>query len=75
MGKRWGIISTSKAEEKLSDLRLSICNLCEYAEESKVLKVLHGDIGEVATLKCTKCKCPCLEKSLVVDERCPEYKW
>lgn len=74
-GKWIGILSTSTAEEKLSELRLSICKICENAEISPVLKMIHGDIEEVDTLKCTKCKCPCLEKSLVVDEQCPVKKW
>lgn len=73
--KVFGWIKTSTAEKKLSDLRLSICKICEYAEESRVLDMINGDMQEVDCLKCTKCKCPCLQKSLVVDELCPIKKW
>jgi hypothetical protein len=74
-GKAIGILQVSKAEYKLSELRLSICDSCEFAEGSKFLKIINDEAEEVYSLKCTKCKCPCLEKSLVVDEQCPENKW
>jgi hypothetical protein len=74
-GKRFGILQTSKAEEKLAELRLSICKACSYSEESKVLKILNGNVNYEAQLKCTKCTCPCWEKAIVVDEKCPIKNW
>lgn len=74
-GKWIGIISVSKAEKKLSTLRLSICKICEHSVESRVLDIINGDMEEVDCLKCTKCKCPCLQKSMVVGEKCPVKKW
>ena len=74
-GKSLGILPKSKAEEKLSKLRLEICKICEMSEESKVLSLVKGHADYIKTLKCTKCKCPCQEKSLVIDEKCPIGKW
>lgn len=74
-GKAMGIVSISRAEEKLSDLRLGICNICQFSEESKVLSIINGEDRYENILKCTKCGCPCVEKTLVVDEQCPIRKW
>ena len=74
-GKVFGFIPVSTAEAKLSELRLKICGVCEYSKESKALVLINGNANYEHELKCTKCKCPCLEKSLVVDERCPVGKW
>lgn len=74
-GKWIGILNTSSAEKKLSALRLSICKICEHSKESRVLDIINGDMEETDALKCTKCKCPCLQKSLVIDEKCPVKKW
>jgi hypothetical protein len=73
--KAMGLVQVSKAEAKLSELRLHICEGCDHAEESTVLKFIQGEDHLVYSLKCGKCKCPCLEKSLVVDEQCPVGKW
>ncbi len=74
-GKATGILSTSTAEKKLSALRLTICMRCEHSKSSKVLEILNGQANYENRLKCDKCKCPCLEKSLVTDEKCPIAKW
>lgn len=74
-GKRFGILQTSKAEEKLAELRLKICGPCGYSKESKVLKILNGHATYEAQLQCTKCGCPCWEKAIVVDEECPIKRW
>jgi hypothetical protein len=74
-GKRFGIISTSTAEEKLSELRLEICKRCDHAKTSSFLELVNGGEERKMGLFCTECKCACLEKSLVVDEQCPIDKW
>lgn len=72
---RFGIIPTSQAEKKLSELRLKICHTCPLAKDSEILKVINGSIGNATEKFCTKCGCPCLEASLVVDKECPEKFW
>ncbi len=74
-GKRIGILQISKAEDKLAELRLRKCKICPLSKESKVLKLLNGNAGYEAQLQCTKCHCPCFEKAIVVDEKCPIDKW
>lgn len=74
-GKTSGFLSISTAEQKLSDLRLSICSICEFSETSKILEILKDGAHHVNVLACTKCHCPCKEKSLVIDETCPIGKW
>lgn len=71
----WGIVKTSTAEAKLSELRLKICGTCPYSTSSKILEILNGNANYEYRLQCTKCSCPCLEKSLIVDETCPIMKW
>jgi superfamily II helicase len=73
--KATGLVSTSSAEKKLSELRLSICKKCFHSNESSVLKLMNGKANKERVLICTKCNCPCLQKSLVVDEKCPDGKW
>lgn len=74
-GMRFGLIPTTQAEQKLSDLRLKVCGACRYAKEQKVLKIINGEVNNNAALVCTLCHCPCLEKGLVVDEKCPIKRW
>lgn len=73
--KAMGWISTGNAEKKLSKLRMKICGICEHSQHSKVLRFINGEAIHDNGLQCGKCKCPCLEKSLVVDEKCPINKW
>jgi hypothetical protein len=72
---RFGFIQTSKAEEKLSELRLKICSNCPFVGSSNVLRILNGNVSNEAELYCTKCTCPCVEKTLVADESCQLLKW
>jgi hypothetical protein len=72
---KFGIIPTSKAESKLSELRLKICKDCPFVGESKVLRIINGEFKDNAELYCTKCSCPCIEKTLVTDEACPVKNW
>lgn len=74
-GKSIGILSVSTAEKKLSDLRLKHCSGCPLSATSKFLEIVNGHAKYEHRLVCTKCKCPCLEKSLVVDEKCPVGLW
>ena len=74
-GKKFGVIPVSRNDQKLSELRLKICGKCDLSEPKKVLEILNGHANYENRLFCTKCKCPCLQKSLVVDESCPIGKW
>jgi len=73
--KHFGFISITRAEEKLSALRMKECKKCTFSEPKKILVFLNGHAEKQASLACTKCNCPCLEKSLVVDEQCPIGIW
>lgn len=73
--KALGWVQTSVAEKKLSELRLQICKGCDYSKMSKWLDLVNEEEVEIAGLVCTECGCPCLEKSLVIDETCPEKFW
>ncbi|MGE9312892.1 hypothetical protein ACLOAU_14690 [Niabella sp. CJ426] len=73
--KKLGIISTTSVEIKLSELRLKQCQKCSLAKKSKILEFMNGGAEYVDTIYCTKCKCPAVQKSLVVEEYCPVGKW
>lgn len=73
--KSKGFIEVSSAEEKLSKLRLQKCVDCMDSEQSRVLKIINGKGSYENTIKCKICKCPCKEKTLVLDETCPKKKW
>lgn len=73
--KTYGWLPTSEAERKLSDLRMKACGRCRHSEESKALKLLNGNVSYEMTLYCTKCGCPCVQKTIVVAEICPLEKW
>lgn len=74
-GKAFGFISVSNAEEKLSEMRMKICTGCDRAKAKKVFRFVNDEAITGFDLMCTICKCPCVEKSLVVDEECPLTKW
>lgn len=74
-GKYLGVIPKSRAEEKLSELRLNQCKVCEFSNTSKVLEILNGHANYINTIYCAKCTCPVIQKSLVIEEKCPERKW
>jgi hypothetical protein len=74
-GMKLGVIPTSEAEAKLSELRLRVCRECPFVGESSFLKIINGSVENESELYCTKCSCPCLEKTLVVDEQCPVKRW
>lgn len=73
--KKYKIIETTPAEQKLSELRLKICAECPFSKVSKALQIINGEGVYVEGIYCTKCKCPCTQKSLVIGENCPEEKW
>lgn len=73
--KAFGLLPVSEAEKKLSVLRLKECGKCEFSKSSQVLEIVNDKANYENRLVCTRCGCPCLEKSLVVDEFCPEGKW
>jgi len=74
-GKYWGILPTTKAEKALSELRLKQCGNCIFSDASKFLKLVNGQAKYEHQLVCTKCTCPCKQKSIVVEENCPVGKW
>lgn len=73
--KSFGIISVSGEEQRLSVIRMKICGRCEFSKASAVLEFVNGDLMNEMQLVCTKCGCPCLQKSLVVEESCPIGEW
>lgn len=74
-GKVLGFINISNAEAKLSEMRLKVCRFCDHAKAKRVFHFVNDEAVAGHDLFCTKCKCPCVEKSLVVDEQCPVGKW
>lgn len=74
-GKRLGWLPTSEAEHKLAELRLKSCQQCPNTKESKLLKIVNGHGAYEKEIFCTLCKCPCSEKTIVVEEKCPIGKW
>lgn len=73
--RHFGLIKTTPAEVVLSELRLMKCRQCEFASKSRVLEIVNGHAKYSDVLKCTKCGCPCKQKSLVLTEKCPMGKW
>lgn len=73
--KRFGILPTSEAEKALSKLRLRICARCPLVKVSKLLELVNGEADYIDNLYCTKCKCWCEGKSLIVKEKCPIESW
>jgi hypothetical protein len=74
-GRALNIIPTPPNARVESARRLMICSVCPAAETKKILQTLNGSVEPVHSLICTKCGCPCLEKTLVEDEQCPLNKW
>lgn len=74
-GRKTKVLRTLKAEKKLSELRLTICAKCSDSQKNKVIEIINGTAKYPETLVCNVCKCPCLQKSLVVDEECPKKLW
>lgn len=73
--KSLGLLPVAEAEQKLSDLRMSICSTCPASKVSTALKIINGEAVKEHALYCTKCKCPCKQKTLVVNEKCPLGRW
>ena len=73
--KSLGLLPVAEAEKKLSDLRMSICADCPASEASAALKIINGEAVREHALYCTECTCPCKQKTLVVNEKCPLGKW
>lgn len=73
--RKLGLLSIPVDLKELSQMRLRICEQCSWAKSKKLLEILNGNTNLVNTLICTKCTCPCLEKSLVRKESCPINKW
>lgn len=73
--RKFGIIETTDELKKLTELRLKICEDCPFSKKSKALRIVNGKGKNVSQLYCTICHCPCEEKALVVDEKCPIGKW
>lgn len=75
--RRFNLIPTPVDLKQISEDRLWVClsNEGVCARRTKLLQILNGEAEYVNTLVCTKCHCPCLEKSLVREETCPLKKW
>jgi len=74
-GRAFGLIKTSIYQAHISKVRLDKCGHCIHSKESKALEIINGKAEYKNNLICTKCWCPCLEKSLVLEEKCPVGKW
>jgi hypothetical protein len=73
--RRFKVIKTPKDIAVLSNYRLAVCSLCKFSAHSRIVEIINGSLRDTDSLICTKCKCPCLEKSLVLNEKCPIDKW
>jgi hypothetical protein len=74
-GKKLRWLPTSEAELALGKLRIKQCKDCPFGKESRALKLINGHAHYQADVYCSKCGCPVLQKTLVVDEKCPIGKW
>jgi hypothetical protein len=70
-----GLLSTADPLKKLSELRLKLCGECDFSRSSTTLEIINGTMKKESGLFCTKCHCPCKQKSLVLDETCPIKRW
>lgn len=73
--KSLGLLPVAEAEQKLTELRMSICATCPAAKEFAPLKIVNGKAVKEHALYCTECTCPCKQKTIVVNEKCPLGKW
>lgn len=77
--KSIGLYEVSEENKSLSKARMNVCATCRYAEESSFLKFIGRGVEQMGAIVCNKCpskiKCPINEKTLVVNEKCPEGKW
>lgn len=73
--KSLGLLEVSKENRELSNRRMAICATCPAAKESSFLKMLRGKMHDVEAIYCTECGCPCNEKTLVNEEKCPLGYW
>lgn len=73
--KGLGLLRTTTPEQLVSEARLRICGGCTFSHTSRMLSILNGNEIWENSLICEKCGCPCLEKSLVTEEKCPLGKW
>lgn len=73
--KSLGWLEVTEENRALSNARMKICSTCPYATESSFLKLLKGEAKEMGAIACGKCGCPVNEKTLVINETCPEGKW
>ena len=73
--KSLGWMEISPENQELSNNRMNVCVTCPFAKQSKFLKLFKGEARDIDAIACSKCGCPVNEKSLVVNEKCPEGKW
>lgn len=72
--KVFHIFKVSVKDSEISKNRLKICKGCKQSKPSKIVKFINGKAEYEHSLVCTKCGCPCLEKSLVLSEFCSVWK-
>lgn len=74
----WGrwlkLLPVSKEVHDESERRLLICEVCDFAKPSEFLEDIGDGMESVKSMYCSKCMCPCHQKSLT-DEQCPLGKW
>lgn len=73
--KSLGWLEVTPENQALSNERIDICATCPFAKESKFLKLFKGEARDIDVIVCGQCGCPVNEKSLVMDEICPQNKW
>jgi hypothetical protein len=72
---RWtGLLAVSADVAAESARRLGICEKCEFATSSSFLEFIGNQAYSVKGKYCSKCGCPCHQKSLT-DDKCPEGFW
>lgn len=76
--KSLGLAEVSPENKALAIARVKVCVDCPHAVEQWLKKIIDNALqrDELGSgIGCGICKCPVMEKALVVDEACPEKKW
>jgi hypothetical protein len=74
-GRKLKYIDTSPALDALSELRLRTCSKCGHSGTSKILQLTDSGGAYEDVISCKICHCPCRQKTLVIEEKCPIGRW